>query len=225
MNALQLFRFVANAQRQRGWGRSLRAIVTHWYGERPAAEVAADILKCPEHEGWSHRDLLRLAHPKPATPAHNALFQWVANGDLGHLATPGLVAGELRQVYAVERLKRTREEQEALRLVEHYSLTHEMIPEDWKSAAAIQEILLTGMSYAELVEHLTEFADSGLLGEESPSTALVVIRLIDQRRAKNSGLTRQHLTRAREEYARHPRAIRVVLDALDVAQASACGPE
>ena len=217
MNALQLFRFVVNAHRERGWGRSLRALVARWYAARPAAEVAADILKCPEHEGWSHRDLLRLAHPEPATPAHNALFQWVVNGEFGHLATPDLVAGELRQVYAVDRLKRTREEHEALLLVEQYSLTHEMIPEDWKHSAAIWDSLLTGMSYAGIVENLTALADSGLLAEESPSAALVVIRLIDRRRAEQSGLTREDLARARAAYARHPRAIPVVLEALDTA--------
>ena len=109
MNALELFQFVVRSRDERGWGRALRSAVAHWYNGRPAAEVAADMLKCPEYQGWTHRDLLRMAHPEPATPAHNALFQWAVDGELGHLATSGLVAGELRQVYAVDRLKRTNE--------------------------------------------------------------------------------------------------------------------
>ena len=145
MNALELFRFVAGARQRRGWGRALRSAVASWYCDRPVPDVAADILKCPEHEGWTHRDLLRLAHPKPGTPAQNALFQWAAAGELGHLATADLVAGELRQVYAVERLKKTGEEDEALSLIEQYSLTHEMLPEPWDRSAMAWEALLPAL--------------------------------------------------------------------------------
>lgn len=218
MNALELFRVVVDARKKRGWGRALRSAVAAWYSNRPVAEVAADILKCPEHDGWTHRDLLRLAHPTPATPAHNALFQWAADGELGHLATPDLVAGELRQVYAVDRLKSTGEECEALSLVERYALTHEMVPAEWKRSPAIWESLLTTMSYSDIVGNLVALADSGLLVEESPATALVVARLIDRRRGENSGLTSEDLARARAGYARHPRAIRVVVEALDTAE-------
>ena len=218
MNALELFRFVAGARHRRGWGRALRSAVASWYRDRPAADVAADILKCPEHEGWTHRDLLRLAHPKPATRAHNALFQWAAAGELGHLATPDLIAGELRQVYAVERLRKTGEEREALSLIEEYSLTHEMLPEAWKRSPAVWESLLPRLSYSALAHNLCALADSGLLGEESAASALVVARLIDRRRATHSGLPGDDLARARTAYARHPRAIRVVVEALDIAE-------
>ena len=217
MNALELFRFVVNAVTDRGWGRALRSVVADWYASRPVIEVASDMLKCPEHDGWSHRDLVRMAHPKPATPAQNALFQWAVDGELGHLATPDVVAGELRQVYAVEHLKKTDDEAEALRLVEEYALTHEMVPDEWKRSPAVWESLLTVMSYSDLIQNLAALASAGLLVDESPATALVVARLIDRRRAGQSGLTREDLSRAREEYARHPQSIRVVVDALDTA--------
>lgn len=218
MNAQDLFRLVARARHRRGWGRGLRSAVAGWYCNRPVADVAADILKCPEHNGWTHRDLLRLAHPKPGTAARNALFQWAATGELGHLATDELIGGELRQVYAVERLKKTGEEREALRLIEEYCLTHEMLPESWRRSSAVWECLLPDLSFAALVANLRAIADSGLLGEESAASALVVARLIDRRRALNSGLSSEDVARAREAYAAHPRAIRVVVDALDFAE-------
>src|SRR6478672_5254505 len=67
MKALELFRLVLKARQEHGWGRALRSAVASWYVARPVAEVAADILRCPAHQGWTHRDLVRLAHPKPAT--------------------------------------------------------------------------------------------------------------------------------------------------------------
>lgn len=218
MNVLQLFQFVVTAHSERGWGRNLRSAVADWYVKRPVAEVAADILRCPEHDGWTHRDLLRMAHPIPATPAQNALFQWAVDGSLGHLATPDLIAGELRQVYAVEQLKRIDDEREALSLVEQYALTHEMVPEHWKRSPAVWESLLTAMSYAGIVPNLMALADCGLLAGESPATALVVARLIDRRRAANSGIERAGLIAVREQYAQHPRALPLVLDALDAAR-------
>jgi hypothetical protein len=126
-------------------------------------------------------------------------------------------SGELRQVYAVERLKKTENEGEALQLVEQYSLTYQMVPEQWTRSPAVWELLLAGLSYADLVRNLMSIASSGLLEEESPATALVVARLIDRRRAANSGLVREELARVRTEYARCPDANRAVIEALDFA--------
>ena len=217
MNALDLFRLVANAREERGWGRSLRRTVADWYTRRPAFDVAAEILKRPAYGGWTHRDLLRLAHPTPPTPAHNALFQWAADGELGHLATADLLTGELRQVHAYERLKRTADEREAADLVERYSLTHEMAPASWRSSPALWETLLASMSCAEIVACLGELADCGLLAEEGPTAALVVARLIDRRGVRQSGLNAEEIAECRRRYAAHRRALPVVLDALDMA--------
>jgi 60 kDa SS-A/Ro ribonucleoprotein len=217
MNAEELFQMVDEERRVRGWGRALRSVVARWYSERPAEEVAADILKCPRYKGYTHRDLLRLCHARPATPAHNALFQWVSDGRIGHLATPEVVFGELRQVYAVELLKNTADEQEALRLIEQYQLTYEMIPAEWRNSAAICESLIEGMTTANIARNLTVLADTGVLAEESAATALVVARLMDRRRLASARLDRQTLSRIRAEYARHPKALGVVLQALDSA--------
>ncbi len=217
MTALELFRIVSAARQTRGWGRALRSLVAGWYRDRPVAKVAADVLKCPGDGGWTHRDLLRMAHPAPHNNAQGALFQWIAEGRPGHLATPELLAGELRQLNAVHRLDGTIEEAEAVRLVEQYSLTHEMIPEAWRTSAAVWETLLTDMTYSGIVLTLTELADAGVLVESSPAAALIVARLIDRRRAANSGLDTQTIAQARDRYAAHARAIPLVVAALDSA--------
>lgn len=48
------------------WGRALRKAVSHWYNEQDAVSLAAAVTKCKQREGWSHQDLLRLSHTKPA---------------------------------------------------------------------------------------------------------------------------------------------------------------
>lgn len=48
------------------WGRALRKAVSDWYNDQDAMSLAATVTKCKQRGGWSHQDLLRLSHTKPA---------------------------------------------------------------------------------------------------------------------------------------------------------------
>lgn len=78
----QLFAFCEGCRGLRGWGRAMRRGIANWYTSRPAAEVEALIAELPEMDGWSHRDLLRLAHPVPPTAEHEVLFGRVVAGEI-----------------------------------------------------------------------------------------------------------------------------------------------
>ncbi len=62
-----LMHFAAFVDGMRGWGRGLRNAVGAWYNGKDAKDVAYQALKYQSRDGWSQRDLLRLAHPTPAT--------------------------------------------------------------------------------------------------------------------------------------------------------------
>lgn len=63
----RLFLFCSTLKGLRGWGRGLRAAVARWYTERTPAELEA-LAREPEPTGeWTHRDLLRLSHPRPTS--------------------------------------------------------------------------------------------------------------------------------------------------------------
>ena len=209
--------FAAFVENLRGWGRGLRSAVAEWYLRKPASELAYQILMCQERDGWTHGDLLRVSHPKAATPAHNALFQWAVDGELGHLASPEILAGDLRQVRAFELARKSTSEDEMVRLIEDHRLTQEMIPPGWKNSAAVWEALLPSMSYLELVELLGKLTAVGLLQPHSPATALVVARLIDRRRAANSRIHPIALLAARLAYQKEPEPVASIIDALDEA--------
>jgi 60 kDa SS-A/Ro ribonucleoprotein len=181
-----LCNFAAYVEKLRGWGRGLRTAVAGWYLSKPAGELAYQMLKYQQRSGWSHRDLLRLAHPKAETPAHNALFQWAVDGELGHLASPEILAGELTQLRAFEQARKAASEDEIVHLIENYRLTHEMIPSAWKNSARVWEALLESMPYMPMVRHLGKLSAVGLVQPQSPAAALVVARLIDRKRVANS---------------------------------------
>src|SRR5205814_808837 len=72
-----LFHFAEYANALRGWGRGLRHAVGRWYVEREAGNLAHQAVKYQQRDGWSHGDLVRLAHPKAPSPQHAAVFRWM----------------------------------------------------------------------------------------------------------------------------------------------------
>ncbi|HEV2686941.1 MAG TPA: TROVE domain-containing protein [Bryobacteraceae bacterium] len=181
-----LCNFAAFVENVRGWGRGLRSAVAEWYLAKPVGELAYQMLKYQQRNRWSHRDLLRLAHPKAATPAQNALFQWAVDGETGHLASPEILDGELRQIRAFELAKKAAGENELVHLIEDYRLTQEMIPSEWKNSARVWEALLDSMPYLAMVRNLGKLTAVGLLQPQSAAAALVVARLTDRKRVANS---------------------------------------
>lgn len=75
-----LFLFAGYVKQFRGWGRLLRKAVGDWYLREPD-QVAYQAVKYRQRGGWSHRDLLRLAHPKPHPDALSTrnLFDWITH--------------------------------------------------------------------------------------------------------------------------------------------------
>lgn len=60
-----LFLFAKYVEQFRGWGRGLRRAVGRWYLDQDVDRLAYQVAKYGAREGFTHRDLLRLSHPKP----------------------------------------------------------------------------------------------------------------------------------------------------------------
>src|SRR5437773_11088926 len=72
-----LFHFAEYVNALRGWGRGLRNAVGRWYVSREADDLAHQAVKYQQRDGWSHADLIRLAHPKAPSAQHDAVFRWM----------------------------------------------------------------------------------------------------------------------------------------------------
>ena len=59
-----LFHFAEYVNALRGWGRGLRNAVGRWYVSRDPDDLARQVVKYQQRDGWSHGDLLRLAQPR-----------------------------------------------------------------------------------------------------------------------------------------------------------------
>ncbi|MFL5734624.1 MAG: TROVE domain-containing protein [Chloroflexia bacterium] len=195
-----LFHFAQFADGMRGWGRGLREAVSKWY-DMPAGKLALQAIKYQQRDGWSHRDLLRLAHPKPPTPQHETLYNWMVKGweSVGEQPHPDAA---LRQVWAFERAKRAREAREVVALVEAYDLPREAVPTEWLNSPEVWAALLARMPLEAMVRNLAKMTVVGLLAPgKSDATRHVVKQLGNEERLRASRLHPIKVLAALKTYA------------------------
>jgi len=59
-----LFEFTGYLNDLAGWGRAKRKAVASWYEDKTADQLAYQVVKYRQREGWTHRDVFRIAHPQ-----------------------------------------------------------------------------------------------------------------------------------------------------------------
>ncbi len=191
-----LLHFAEYVQAFGGWGRGTRSAVARWYTDKAVDKLAYQLVKYQQRDGWSHRDLLRLAHPKPPTIEHDALFRWTVTGQApgrpkpargpsqqacaaGGTAAeaPYAVTDGLRLLDAFEKAKAATGAGEIARLVREHDLPRECIPTEWLGDADVWAALLERMPVTALIRNLATMTRVGLLAPMSAATATVLERL------------------------------------------------
>ncbi|HEX2190797.1 MAG TPA: TROVE domain-containing protein [Longimicrobiaceae bacterium] len=177
-----LFHWLRYVQAFRGWGRGVRRAVGAWYLARPARELAYQLLKYPSRDGWSHRDALRLAHPRPETEEQRLLFRRVAARESGEPYGAAELEGTetVRLLRAVDELRGGAGPARAAELVREHRLTREMLPTELLREAAVWEALLEAMPLTALVRNLGVMSGVGLLAPMSEAAKTVAARLTDR---------------------------------------------
>lgn len=175
-----LFNFATYVEQFRGWGRGLRRAVGAWYQREDVDALAYQAVKYRSRSGWTHRDLLRLGHVAPPTPAHDDLYAWITAGTV----TAGLPDVVIAYVAAQ---KATGPEQ-IVSLIETYggSLPREAIPPEHLSRNVWDALLRQGMPMTALLRNLATMTRCGLLKPMSDAARLVVEQLGDGERLRKA---------------------------------------
>lgn len=176
-----LMHFAEYAQAFGGWGRGMRRAVGNWYNERPVERLAYQMLKYQARDGWSNRDLLRLAHPKAASEAHHQLYRWATKGTW----TPNADSG-LALIDAFERAKGASQVEDITRLIRDHGLPREAIPTKWRVHPGVWEALLVKMPMTAMIRNLATMTRVGLLTSMSQATRTVLERLRDGERLRKA---------------------------------------
>ncbi len=186
-----LFQFVASVQEFRGWGRALRKSVADWYNDKTQDALAYQVVKYQQRSGWSHRDLMRLAHPEPK---HNAIYRWVVGAEGGaravkrgdHVASYGATETLPGLIAAYEELKRAQDAAEVTRLIRQHGFTHEMVPSQFKNSVNVWGALLERMPLTAMVRNLGKMTSMGLIVPASSASKHIEQRLTDKSALKKA---------------------------------------
>ncbi len=195
-----LFHFAQYVNALRGWGRGLRKAVADWYVAREADDLAHQAVKYQQRDGWSHGDVLRLAHPKAPSPQHEAVVRWMLKGadSLGEREVKRKVCGEDRVakyaatgqlpklIEAFEQAKHASSANEIIKLIGEFDLPREAIPTQWLNEVAVWEALLQHMPVTAMIRNLGKMTSLGLVGPLSDAKRFIVAKLGDEKALKRA---------------------------------------
>ena len=190
-----LYQFVEDVGQMRGWGPALKSAVARWYTERPIDSLAMQAIKYQSRNGWSHRDVLRLAHPYARDIDRDALFRWMTAGMAGFEPKEELLRRDRKPCARRRALSRHHLPElvhafeqihadgvtvpQAVALVEKYRLPHECVPNEMKGDPRIWEALLEHMGPTALLRQLAKMTAVGLLAPMRAATRRAVEKLTD----------------------------------------------
>ncbi|HET9023071.1 MAG TPA: TROVE domain-containing protein, partial [Burkholderiaceae bacterium] len=89
-------------------------------------------------------------------------------------------------LWAFERMKRTKNKAEVLRLIRDYNLPREAVPTEWLNDVDVWAALLERMPMTALIRNLAKMTAVGLLEPLSDATKAVVAQLADAERLRRS---------------------------------------
>lgn len=178
-------------------GGGQRRALGRWYNDQEPDRLAYQLVKYGQRGGWSQRDLLRLAHPKPRTPQHARALAWAtgkplvsAEGDLLDAVV------ELRSLeVSAANLPRV------VDLVSSRRIPREAVPSRWLAERDVWLALLVDMPLGATVRNLGKLSSLGLLAPLSGTEGLVAGRLRNADRVRGARLHPATLLNARQVYA------------------------
>ena len=183
-----LFHFAEDVEKFRRWGRSLRTAVGGWYNAQKPDALALQVIKYQQRDGWSHKDVLRLSHPKPATPEHRAILRYVqlGAGEMGKVREgkrdkDPITADKLPAIIqAFEEIHSEGvDKKRAVDLIATHKLPHECVPNELKGDPKIWEAMLPSMGITALIRNLGKLSSIGMTKGLSSTTKDLASRISD----------------------------------------------
>lgn len=189
-----LFTFLGYMEQFRGWGRAMKRTVGEWYTKPDINHVANQLVKYRSRNGWSHRDVLRLAKPKVEDAALNNLFAWAVNKNYDVEILPEIVRGFLEAQTAANA-------KEWVKLIEQYKLPWEALPTQALNEPLVWEALLPHLGLTAVLRNLGKLGAAGALTNHSNVAKLVNARITDAEAIRKSRVHPMQVLLAATTYA------------------------
>lgn len=222
--ATDLFSFVEQyKQFHGGFGTVPKKGIQAWYQSKTVDQTGYQLVKYRQRNGWTHHDVLSLAHVKATDTVENNLYAYAKAlaGDEAKFDTELLP----RIVQGYELIKVEKDAKKAAQLIADYKLPRETVPTELLNSTEVWAALLPHMQATALVRNLGKMTSIGLIKPLSEVEKFVRSKLQDEKFLKAGRVHPVNLLVASKVYG-HGRGIkgdltwtpsRVVMDALDSA--------
>lgn len=169
-----LFTFAEYVNSQRGWGRGLREAVASWYEYKYEVNTLAyQLIKYRQRGGWTHKNLLQLAHPNPGENAGmDNLFKWIVGKPSEYELWPDLIKG-----YALAHTCESGAEMTAI--ITKFKLPWEAVPTQFLKSPHVWKALLPDMPLTAMTRNLGRLTNLEVLKPFSKELAFVQKRFAD----------------------------------------------
>lgn len=204
-----LFTFMEYSKAFRGGGKGLRKALSRWYTDKTPREVAFQVTKYAQRNGWAHSDVLRLAHPVAKDEDLNFAFKYALGKkhkeSLKFRAPSRLLkTADTAQDYlsVVEAVKGTDQVSKLVDFVKQYRLPREVLPtQALKSPKVWQALLDADMPTTALIRNLGNLSSVGLLIEgDREVVQLVCNKLTDPEILRKSHIHPMNMLVALRQY-------------------------
>ena len=229
------------AHNSKGWGRGMRRAVGDWYTSKSGRELAMQLTKYKNREGWTHQDVLRMVHVGPAALKDDGARLAMAFAIKGQdayaaeqeklasaAADPESVAAVAHLIAGITAVAAEGVTgAEAARLICEHGLVREHLPTTLLDSAEVWRALLMsghGMPMEAMVRNLSKMTTIGLLAQQDCAD-WVVARLTNADAVRASRIHPMKLLIASRQYQRGRgdkgkltwSPVQRVVDALDAA--------
>lgn len=163
-----LFQFCDFVDQMRSWGQGLKKGVSQWYEGKDPSQLAYQVIKYRQREGWTHRDVLRSAHPSAPTNEHSTIYDFICERGQGD---------EVDTIAAFQQAQQAERPADTVRLIEEYGnkLPREALRTEHVSDPAVQTALLNaGMPIGALVRNLGNLSRTGVVAPGSEGEKAVL---------------------------------------------------
>lgn len=155
----------------RGWGRGLRRAVGEWYLNMDSERLSLQLVKYKQRDGWSHRDLLRLAHPKTEDAGKRALLGWTVQPE--NAERLAVAAEKFRLIDGMVRLQKAEHVKDAVEIIRNFSLPREVVPTQMLNEQEVWNALLVDMPMTAMIRNLAKMTSVGLLATGSDAAEYI----------------------------------------------------
>lgn len=190
-----IFTFTENVNKLRGWSKGLCKGVSRFYTERNVDSLVLQVIKYQQRNGWSHKDVVRLAHPSMESPMANNVLRYVVGKELdGPLPA---------QLVAFESIKNEKDVKNVIAAIKAHRLPRECVPTEHLNSKEVWAALLEDMPMTAMVRNLGKMTSVGLLDSNlSDAVKTVVAKMADSVAVKKSRIHPIQVLLALKTYAK-----------------------